>query len=526
MILLKGNGGYVFIVSLVKAVMLTLIVSCLNSSSVVAQSPGSESVSQTEQWLRQQIKVGEIVNLEGKEVGGLFLADLLRDAAKQGGVPAYGVHISNAVISGDLDLYEVTIPFMTRLEDCVFKGAVNFTRSEFQKSLSIRGSTFEGVSNFYEMSVDGNFRANKAKFLTNGQQINFDSINVSGTVYFYETIFEGPFILRDSVMHRLDCANTKFRNNDAKAREENANFVRVKVNTDAFFSRASFEGLATFENIDVAKDFEFTDAHFNNPSETIKFFSMKVGGNAIFNEAKFSGGFDMTKADIAGNLEFSGTQAPKTGSPKNFTGMRADAAIFDNAALASPYWLTGAVYRLIIADSEEGLKTLIDRSEYSPDAYTSLEAYFRRMGLDEAADDVYIAGSVRERDENFRKRGFTYLPQYLWSSFLYITVGYGKHLTRALLWSVITIVVGWLGFFRKEKYMMLQKKEDEARYKGTYSPLWYSIALFLPIVNLEDAQIWAPKIDRTKSRVYMRLHIILGYLLIPLGLAAWTGLIK
>jgi hypothetical protein len=59
-----------------------------------------------------------------------------------------------------------------------------------------------------------------------------------------------------------------------------------------------------------------------------------------------------------------------------------------------------------------------------------------------------------------------------------------------------------------------------------YNPLWYSIALFLPIVELEDVKIWTPNPKCTWRRLYMRLHVILGYLLIPIGLAAWTGLIK
>lgn len=73
---------------------------------------------------------------------------------------------------------------------------------------------------------------------------------------------------------------------------------------------------------------------------------------------------------------------------------------------------------------------------------------------------------------------------------------------------------------------MTQRSEDKARYRGTYNPLWYSVALFLPIVDLGDAKIWEPKTCRRCARHYMRLHIVLGYLLVPIGLAAWTGLIK
>jgi hypothetical protein len=35
-----------------------------------------------------------------------------------------------------------------------------------------------------------------------------------------------------------------------------------------------------------------------------------------------------------------------------------------------------------------------------------------------------------------------------------------------------------------------------------------------------------PRRDRWRSRLYMRVHGILGYLLVPIGIAAWTGIIK
>ena len=67
-----------------------------------------------------------------------------------------------------------------------------------------------------------------------------------------------------------------------------------------------------------------------------------------------------------------------------------------------------------------------------------------------------------------------------------------------------------------------KKKDDE----DGYNPWWYSIGLFLPIVDLEDAKKWTVKPEHKWRRHYMRVHVILGYLLVPIGLAAWTGLIR
>jgi len=254
---------------------------------------------------------------------------------------------------------------------------------------------------------------------------------------------------------------------------------------------------------------------------------MRVEGNAVFNDAKFLGGFNLGKAHVGGNLEFARTEALNPKQTKMFSGIKVDSFILDGAVLAAPYDLQGADYhRLSMTTAgRDASLDLIEASTYSTDTYTQLEAYYRRIGLEGAADDVYIAGKKRERNEAFNQRGIANLPQYLASWIFYIAAGYGKHKQLALVWSIVFIGIGyWV--FREEKHMMVQKAEDASRYKGRYHPLWYSIALFLPIVDLEDAKTWAPRIERRKSRFYMRLHIILGYLLIPIGLAAWTGLIK
>jgi hypothetical protein len=68
-----------------------------------------------------------------------------------------------------------------------------------------------------------------------------------------------------------------------------------------------------------------------------------------------------------------------------------------------------------------------------------------------------------------------------------------------------------------------QKPEDAPR---VYNRFWYSLGLFLPFVDLQADKVWRPKADQTFLRNYMRVHILLGWILIPLVLAALTGLIK
>ena len=58
-----------------------------------------------------------------------------------------------------------------------------------------------------------------------------------------------------------------------------------------------------------------------------------------------------------------------------------------------------------------------------------------------------------------------------------------------------------------------------------YSGFWYTLDLFIPIVNLQTANEWRPKENRSLALIYMRLHTLAGWILIPLGLAALTGIV-
>jgi hypothetical protein len=121
---------------------------------------------------------------------------------------------------------------------------------------------------------------------------------------------------------------------------------------------------------------------------------------------------------------------------------------------------------------------------------------------------------------------------------LYLLVGYGRRPWQAGIPCAVFVALGYVLFSPKK--MELQEPEDAPRgYSGKkmelqepedaprgYSRFWYSLGLFLPFVDLQAAKVWKPKADQTFLRNYVRAHIILGWILIPLVLAALTGLIK
>jgi len=90
---------------------------------------------------------------------------------------------------------------------------------------------------------------------------------------------------------------------------------------------------------------------------------------------------------------------------------------------------------------------------------------------------------------------------------------------------VLLVILG--GYvFRKIEYMKLI---DDSITDKSYNNWWYSFDLFIPFVDLKIAHFWTPKEDGRAAKLrshYRRLHIFLGWILIPIGLLALFGIIK
>ena len=58
-----------------------------------------------------------------------------------------------------------------------------------------------------------------------------------------------------------------------------------------------------------------------------------------------------------------------------------------------------------------------------------------------------------------------------------------------------------------------------------YNPIWYSFALFLPYIDLGIASSWEPNPERKWARYYKYVHMLLGWILAPIALLTFGGVI-
>ena len=134
----------------------------------------------------------------------------------------------------------------------------------------------------------------------------------------------------------------------------------------------------------------------------------------------------------------------------------------------------------------------------------------------ERANDVFVHQKRRERAITPR------VLRRIGSTLLDVLVGYGRASLRAFYGSAVFVALGYF-VFRRRDGMVPQRPEDASHY---YSPFWYSVDLLVPVIDLHATHVWMPRHDRPFAQIYMRVHRLAGWFLIPIGVAAVTGLIK
>ena len=456
------------------AVFLTIIY----ASSAVAKT-GAGALNPVETWVVAQVRIGEIADLskqfpdkekDKRRLSAHFLEDLLMGALTGLKPHRHGVRIIGAIIDEPIDLQNAQIRCQVWLDHCQFNKSVTFYGANFAEFVSFENSAFKA-------------------------EANFESMKVGGTAFFQNAVFDGPVNFVSADIGWLEANGAQFRN-----KEKLATFGAMKVGGTAFFQNAVFDGPVNFVGANIASNFQANGVQFQNMEQRANFNSMKVGGAALFNDAVFEGSVDLRNADFAW-LDLSSPFWPK------------DAAQFSMQGMSYKYIRAGPLYDE--PESHKALLTLADQSVYTADVYSNLEEFFLRQGYRDDADRAFIAGKRRERKENLHDLGW------LGSWLLDWLVGYGRRPWQAGIPCAVLVALGCVLFSPKK--MEPQKPEDTPR---VYSRFWYSLGLFLPFVDLQADKVWKPKADQTFLRNYMRVHIMLGWILIPIVLAALTGLIK
>lgn len=433
-----------------------------------------------EKFVLEQIGAGKVAALpdafpdeKARVIRAVFLEELLTGSRKDVVIHRNGVLIEGAVVREVVDLRNTEMTHDIRLMRCRFEGGVNFSKSIFADGLSLEESVFQGAAIFEEMKIGRGFSLRHAAFQSSA---DFDQLDVAGV---------------------LQAGGASFEQTN-----EVASFNNLKVGGTAWFTNAWFAGTVDFRYSRFAGDLRLDGARFTHATAFAGFEGMKVEGGTSFLRAQFAG-YASLKDSRFNTLDLTSVRWPERD-------------------YGEWLWLNGAAYQRISAGEERSswsnLLALVNRaahrSAYSTDIYASLAEFYQREGYPNEANQILIAQKRREREEVLHGLAWW------WSLFLDGFVGYGRSPGRALFWSICIVLVGML-VFRPHR---MEPRTTNLK-ADVYSPFWYSVDLFLPLIKLQDADMWKPKDHGTFVRFWSRLHTMLGWALIPIALAAWTGML-
>src|SRR2546423_1548842 len=488
---------------------------------MVAQATESPS-SEAEKYVLKQVAAGEVADLEGqfksdeeRVIRASFLAALMMN--QQGSITIHrmGIRITGGQIRGDLNLANSEIQSFINLKKCHFDD-VFFFHTVFNEGLTIDGAIFAGKAEFEYATVMEGLSAQNAKFLN--EKEDFDMMKVKGPAFFDNASFAGPVSFGNAVI-------------------EGSFTIRGAV----------FEKMADLMKLKAADAVDGSNAIFKDVAD---FQCMSLGHNLILGSAIFSGPADFSLANVAGNVELNKATFQ---NDVQFKDMKAGAVLIDGTQFSKAPNLTNLTYQNIYPTS--GLLKLLKNSPSDYSAYTELEKCLQRNGDSFQADEVFIEMKRYERGKNVTQFGylqFDYLKS--WTS--EALQGFGRRPQRVVYYDLGIIIFGTL-LFRLRKMALKddvkvraesqteRKPSDSvpnpARYFETwlsslkptqkprdndlprYNSFLYSLTLFAPTIDTNYTNNWEPATKHKLIKHYMRVQRALGYLLVPLTIAIWSG---
>jgi hypothetical protein len=450
-------------------------------------------------------------------------------------------------------------------QGCEFHGLVSFILIKIAGDLHLEpllktgvemSTTFHGGVNFRGADIGGEFKADKAHFLSH-TWVNFEAVTVGRDFSATGAIFAGP---------------VNFSALKAKKNFYIDPFGRLKT------AKTLFKGPANFSDLEVAGVFNADQAIFQ--SENVVFTGLKVGQEARFNGTIFVGGLVLKEGQI-NDLEISGLHRLSQGglpleeivlnrtkiahrlTIENIEVKRFDArnlevkgptelrrlvikgeadfrdAAFYHLQVAEVAWLDplqaqkqteiyldGMSYESVTTktkptETEKWPKLLawLGLSRFNTQNYQELDAFFQRGGLRKWADKVYIAGKRRELGRRKWWDPARWLTRFFWG----LLAGYGRKPGRTLWISMCLII---LGAFILNPVEVLPP-DFLNNLAGYHDNVVQPIALRLIVSFFSFVAAipgWGGHLSLASPEfhlfVYLWFQRICGWILIPIGLAA------
>ena len=433
----------------------------------------------TEQQIRDALSRGKRMKFRGTP--GAVRAEFLKEqlTARPVGGELSPLRLSHVRILGDVELRRAEIARFVELDHVRVEGVFRCTDCQFQQRFALfRGSeVLPSARRAEALSLAGSRFQDmlELQYARVEGHVDLAGIEVKRTLYLDAMKVEGG----------LDLSRVRAATLQAYA------LVLPACGSCRF----------TAPGMGIAGDVLLIDARIETPF-TLE--GSRIAGDLMLRGAKFRERPCLSAVHVDGCLNINGTHFPQGAdlSDLEFARLVTLPASGERAATDGNTW-------------EEVLEQLLRVSPFRAEVYARAEAYFKNRGEPDLADAVYIEQRSQERIRQLE--GTTAATSWLQETL----VGYGRRPYLALLWSLLFVAIGVRVF---PETAMVLKEPTHATPK--YSAFWYSLDVFLPLTHLRAGELWSPKPAARWRWLYLRIHHLLGWILIPLGIAAVSGLVK
>lgn len=410
-------------------------------------------------------------------------------------------------------------------------------------SVFIRGSIFHGPVNAAVAYMGRHLQADGTTFLSPNKTVNFRRIRVGMSAFFRGASFHGPVIFQSA-----DIAENFVANGAIFLGPKTANLSRLKVGQKALFDDSdktkNQEPLSIRCPLDMSygnyNDLEIRGSANKNSSEkSINLPSLSFRGGVIQHEliiehAKIAK-LDASKFQVKGPAKFSDLEIETSadfGSSacQSLDFIKVTWPKIDKKTRTRQVDLAGLTYNAISIDKDNSdyqakdvlaIKDFVETSPFNTESYVQLETFFRNIGREDTAKEVFI----RMHDRELSLKIEWYDPR-RWLEWLFWgkIAGYGRAPFRVFFLSMIFILLG--AFLFDPEYLTANKMSPEGRiYKSMIMRFFLSLDRFLPI-ELGLAKYWEARERKFFIWFYFYLHQVLGWILLPIALASIYSQLK
>ena len=414
----------------------------------------------------------------------------------------------------------------------------NFNSLKVDQNAYFKAARFHGPVDFGTAAIGGQFNASGAEFLHPEALVNFSGIKVTNTLFFPQAKFSGPV--------RFDLAEigVNFRASGAAflTKSQTANLSRIKVghkffgdgttflgNVDLSYgefyeleisglmndNRAGEERSVTIPSLDlqgalVQRELKIADARIG----TMNASQMQVKGPLELNNIEISKSADFRNSSLQ-SIEFSQVTWPQDEAGKKLRKVYLGGINFNSIS----------INKRAEADYNDHdfrrINQFIEASPFNTQAYVQLEAFFKRLGRENWANDIFISMHDRELAEKYPWYSLRrWLEWFLWG----VLAGYGRAPFRVFFVSLSVILLGAI-LYDPEHLKTRQTSTNGKIYKAAVLRCFLSLDRFLP-VDLGLAKYWNHQDRHFLIWFFFNLELILGWILIPIGLASIYTQIK